>query len=66
MVIFGNSFQLFRPNHPRCSDIVHFYSSKEKKIDVIQWKLDLADTSLAENFDLKDTLKKIWVIVFDF
>ena len=26
---------------------------------VIQWKLNLADTDLAENFDLKDTLQKI-------
>ena len=25
----------------------------------IQWKLDLADTDLAENLDLKDTLQKI-------
>ena len=32
----------------------------------VQWKLDLADTSLAENLGLKDTLKKIWATVFDF
>ena len=25
----------------------------------VQWKLDLADTDLAENLDLKDTLQKI-------
>ena len=30
----------------------------------IQWKLDLADTSLAENLGLKDTLQKIWATVF--
>ena len=32
----------------------------------IQWKLDLADTDLAENLDLKDTLQKIWATIFDF
>ena len=32
---------------------------------VIQWKLNLADTDLAENFDLKDTLQKIWASIFD-
>ena len=31
-----------------------------------QWKLDLADTNLAENLDLKDTLQKIWATIFDF
>ena len=34
--------------------------------DQIQWKLDLADTSLAENLGLKKTLQKIWATVFDF
>ena len=32
----------------------------------VQWKLDLADTGLAENFSLKDTLQKLWETVFDF
>jgi len=32
----------------------------------VQWKLDLADTSLAENLSLKDTLQKIWATIFDF
>ena len=32
----------------------------------VQWELDLTDTDLAENLDLKDTLKKIWVTNFDF
>ena len=32
----------------------------------LQWKLDLADTSLAENLGLKDTLHKIWAIIFYF
>ena len=32
----------------------------------VQWKIDLADTSLAENLSLEDTLQKIWAIVFDF
>ena len=32
----------------------------------IQWKLDLADTDLAENLDLKDTPQKIWATIFDF
>ena len=30
------------------------------------WKLDLADTDLAENLGLKDTLQKIWATIFDF
>ena len=34
--------------------------------NVVQWKLDLADTDLAENLDLKDTLKKIWATIFHF
>ena len=33
---------------------------------VIQRKLNLADTSLAEKLGLKDTLQKIWATVFDF
>ena len=32
----------------------------------VQWKLDLADTDLAENLDLKDTPQKIWATIFDF
>ena len=32
----------------------------------VQWKLDLADTDLAENLGLKDTLQKIWATIFDF
>ena len=32
----------------------------------IQWKLDLADTDLAENLNLKDTLQKIWATFFYF
>ena len=32
----------------------------------IQWKLDLADTDLAENLDLKDTRLKIGATIFDF
>ena len=32
----------------------------------IQYKLDLADTDLAENLDLKDTPQKIWATIFDF
>ena len=32
----------------------------------IQWKLDLADTDLAENLDLKDTLQKIQATIFYF
>ena len=31
----------------------------------IQWKLDLADTYLAENLDLKDTPQKIWATLSD-
>ena len=31
-----------------------------------QWRLDLADTILAENLSLKDTLQKIWATIFDF
>ena len=33
---------------------------------IVQWKLDLADTSLAENLSLKDTPQKIWATIFDF
>ena len=29
-------------------------------------KLDLADTDLAKNLSLKDTLQKIWATIFDF
>ena len=32
----------------------------------VQWKLDLADTSFADNLGLKDTLQKILATVFDF
>ena len=32
----------------------------------LQWKLDLADTDLAETLDLKDTLQKIWATIFVF
>ena len=32
----------------------------------LQWKLDLADTDLAENLGLKDTLQKIWATIFYF
>ena len=32
----------------------------------LQWKLDLADTDLAENLDLKDTPQKIWATIFYF
>ena len=32
----------------------------------IQWKLDLADTDLAENLDLTDTRQKIWATIFYF
>ena len=32
----------------------------------IQWKLDLADTDLAKNLDLKDTPQKMWATIFDF
>ena len=39
---------------------------KKTNLFKIQWKLDLADTSLAENLGLKDTLQKIWAAVFDF
>ena len=30
----------------------------------VQWKLDIADTSLAENLGLEDTFQKIWATVF--
>ena len=31
----------------------------------LHWKLDLADTDLAENLDLKDTLQKISATIID-
>ena len=34
--------------------------------NTIHWKLDLADTDLAENLGLKDTLQKIWSTIFYF
>ena len=39
---------------------------EKSRDDKVQWKLDLADTDLAENLDLKDTLQKIWATNFDF
>ena len=30
------------------------------------WKLDLAETDLAENLDLMDTLQEILATIFDF
>ena len=33
---------------------------------ILQWKLNLADTDLAENLYLKDTPQKIWATIFDF
>ena len=33
-------------------------------VNLVQWKLDLADTDFAENLDLKDTLQKIWATIF--
>ena len=38
--------------------VMALFSKGFKRVQV-QWKLDLADTDLAENFDLKDTLQKI-------
>ena len=32
----------------------------------LHWKLDLADTDLAENLGLKDTLQEIWATFFNF
>ena len=32
----------------------------------VQWKLGLADSSLAENLFLKDTFQKILATIFDF
>ena len=39
------------------------------KTKIIQWNLDLANTDLAENLDLKDTFQKIEknrATIFDF
>ena len=41
------------------------YITTNVKIE-IQGKLDLADTDLTENLDLKDTPQKIWATIFDF
>ena len=35
-------------------------------LPIVQWKLDLADTDLVANLDLKDTLQKIWATIFYF
>ena len=32
----------------------------------IQWKFDLADTDLAENPDINDTIQKVLATIFDF
>ena len=45
---------------PFCLKVVTTKTTK------MQWKLDLADTDLAENLDLKDILQQIWVTIFDF
>ena len=39
-----------------------FYQYKCK----MQWKIDLADTDLSENLDLKDIPLEIWATIFDF
>ena len=33
---------------------------------LVQWKLNLAGTDLAENLDLKDTPQKVWATILDF
>ena len=38
--------------------------NKEQK--GVQWKLDLANTDVAENLYLKDTLQKTWLTNFNF
>ena len=43
-----------------------YYLTAELYSRRIQCKLDLADTDLAENLDLKDTLQKTRVTIFDF
>ena len=46
---------------------VKVYTEKMKgAIWHLQCKFDLADTDLAENLNLKDTLQKIWATIFDF
>ena len=42
------------------------FSDFNEIFNQIQWKLDLADTSLAETLGLKETLQKIWATVFLF
>ena len=46
------------------------YKRISKKCDdllfLVQWKVDLADTDLAENLDLKDTPQKILATIFYF
>ena len=36
------------------------------KSEAVKWELDIADTSLAENLGLKETLQKIRATIFDF
>ena len=42
------------------------HSKSHRTFITMQWNLDLADTGLAENLGLKDTLQKIWAAIFDF
>ena len=52
-----------------CNFIKFIQKGKDHEIKYelqLQWKLDLVDTDLAENLDLKDSLQKIWATIFDF
>ena len=55
--------ELFRPF---IASFCPIYSRFMQGVYYLQWKLDLADADLVENLDLKDTLYKIWVTIFDF
>ena len=49
--------------HVKSSEIACHHS---RETEEVKWKFDLADTDLAENLGLKDTLQKIWSTIFDF
>ena len=64
-------FQVFTPRLAESGiDFTCFYAEPQLSGKIfwcevgVQWRLDLTDTDLAENLDLKDTLQKIWATIF--
>ena len=49
-----------------CKKITSFLFLAREPSMTVQWKLGLADSSLAENLFLKDNFQKILATIFDF